>query len=159
MVGFEEFAGFHTRICRAVGVDDEARTKIAQFMLNRIGDQYDLRNIIDLARYLIPTPPVPIRFRRKMLTFGSGAPTKAICSSLLAQAFQSVHYPILPMITETISDAPDCPGCRAEIFHARDHSLFVPRDFDVSPYFDIVKPSIKNGFNPTLLRWHETDPR
>lgn len=69
------------------------------------------------------------------------------------------HYPILPMITETISDAPDCPGCRAEIFHARDHSLFVPRDFDVSPYFEIVKPSIKNGFNPTLLRWHETDTR
>jgi hypothetical protein len=33
--------------------------------------------------------------------------------------------------------------------------LFVPRDFDVSPYFSIVKPSLAAGFDPRSLAWHE----
>ena len=59
---------------------------------------YDLRNILDLLRYFFPTPPVPVRWRRRMIAFGSGDPTRAICSSLIAQAFQGIQYPILPKI-------------------------------------------------------------
>ena len=55
------------RICRAVGLSEAERDAVARFMIDRIGHAYDLRNIIDLARYLFPTPPIPIRFRRRML--------------------------------------------------------------------------------------------
>ena len=37
--------------------------------------------------------------------------------------------------------------------HVRHHSLFVPRDFDVSPYFQIVKPSLLDDFNYHTLNW------
>ena len=37
----------------------------------------------------------------------------------------------------------------------RHHSLYVPRDFDVSPYFEIVKPTLACGFNHHLLRWND----
>lgn len=67
-------------------------------MVSRLGLAYDLKNIIDLARYLLPTPPVPSFMRRKMLALGSGDPTRAICTTLIAQAFQSVRYPILPRV-------------------------------------------------------------
>ncbi|WP_372639239.1 hypothetical protein [Fodinibius sp.] len=40
-----------------------------------------------------------------------------------------------------------------EILHIRHHSLFAPRDFDVSPYFQIIKPSIFNGFDHHALTW------
>ena len=35
------------------------------YALARVGQQYDLKNVIDLARYLIPTPPVPLQWRRR----------------------------------------------------------------------------------------------
>lgn len=94
---------------------------------------------------------VPIRFRRRMLELGSGDPTRAICSSLVAQAVQSVCYPILPDIRR--SRAHGSGFSRREIFHIRHHSLFVPRDFDLSPYFEVVKPSIRNGFDHGLIEW------
>ena len=54
----------HTRICRPVSLGDEGRKKVADFAIQRLGHQYDVKNIVDLARYLLPTPPVPSRFRR-----------------------------------------------------------------------------------------------
>ena len=160
-VPLSKYAGFNTRICRPVGLSDDDREKIAQFMLASIGMSYDLKNIIDLARYLIPTPPVPRKWRRKMLALGSGDPTRVICSTRIAQAFQSVGYPILPGV-ETLTEK-ECEKCQEtvrEILHIRHHSLFTPRDFDVSPYFKIVKPTIERGFDFRQLDWsHSVDER
>lgn len=94
-----EYRNFNTRICRPIGLSDEDREAVIRFAVERIGLKYDLKNIFDLLRYLLPTPPVPTRWRRRMLQLGSGDPTQAICSGLIAQAFQSVRYPILPHIT------------------------------------------------------------
>ena len=44
-----------------------------------------------------------------------------------------------------------------EIYHIRHHSLFVPRDFDLSPYFSIVKPTIAAGFNYKTLVWSDQE--
>lgn len=156
-VGIEEFAGFHTRICRPVGLDDAACRQVARYATERIGSRYDLRNVIDLARYLLPTPPVPVWMRRRMLAFGSGDPTRAICSTLIAQAFQSVRYPILPVVNRRDAATADCPGCFSEAMHIRHHSLFAPRDFDVSPYFQIVKPLLAPGFDYRNVIWDDPD--
>ena len=42
-----------------------------------------------------------------------------------------------------------------EIQHIRHHSLYTPRDFDVSPYFQIVKPTIERKFDYRTMRWAE----
>ncbi len=83
-----------------------------------------------------------------MIALGSGDPTKMICSALIAQAFEAVRYPILPKITRAGSRA-----ARREILHIRDSSLYMPRDFDISPYFEVVKPTIVRGFDYTALHW------
>lgn len=88
-----------------------------------------------------------------MIALGSGEPTKAICSTLIARAFQSIRYPILPQITQEISRDADCDGCVREIWQIRHHSLFTPRDFDVSPYFAVIKPSLEAGFDHRRLVW------
>ena len=103
-------------------------------------------------RYLLPTPPVPVRWRRRMLAFGSGDPTRAICSSLIAQAFQSVRHPILPNVTKS-EDRSGSLLDQREILHIRHHSLFAPRDFDLSPYFEVVKPHLAAGFDHRRLVW------
>ena len=138
---------YHTRICRPVGLSYEDRNTVCRYAINRIGFGYDTKNILDLMRYLIPLP-VPQRWRRRMIALGSGDPTKMICSALIAQAFESVRYPILPKITRAGSKQ-----ARREILHIRDSSLYMPRDFDISPYFEIVKPTIVRGFDYTTLHW------
>ncbi len=42
---------------------------------------------------------------------------------------------------------------RAEILHIRYHSLFEQWDFDLSPYFAIVKPHLEGGFDHRGLTW------
>ena len=142
-----KYATHNTRICRPVGLNPNDRMKVVQFAINRIGDAYDLKNIIDLSRYLLPRPLVPARWRRRMIALGSGEPTRAICSSLIAQAFQSVNYPILPDVTLVDEQS------RREIMHIRHHSLYTPRDFDISPFFAIIKPTLETGFDHRRLAW------
>jgi Permuted papain-like amidase enzyme, YaeF/YiiX, C92 family len=142
-----KYFSYHTRLCRPVGLSFEDRNTVCRYAINRIGFGYDTKNIIDLMRYLFPMP-VPQRWRRRLIAFGSGDPTKMICSALIAQAFEAVRYPILPKVTRAGSRQ-----ARREILHIRDSSLYMPRDFDISPYFEIVKPTIVRGFDYTALHW------
>ena len=153
----EDLAGLHLRICRPIGLSREDATRVADYVLARLGNQYDLKNVLDLARFLLPTPPVPTPWRRRMLALGSGDPTRAICSTLIAQAFQSVGFPVLPVITVEASRMQDCQDCVEEIYHIRHYSLFVPRDFDVSAYFAVLKPSLRHVIDYKTVNWAHTD--
>jgi hypothetical protein len=150
-VPISEYGKYNTRICRPIGLTEEDQQALVKNLVDSIGHQYDLRNLIDLFRYLIPHPPVPARFRRRMLAIGSGEPTRAICSTLIAKAFQSIQYPILPEIKKL--DEKDHTYTHKEILHIRHHSLFTPRDFDISPYFEIVKPAVEDEFDYQDLDW------
>ena len=142
-----KYTRFHTRICRPVGLTDADCAIVCAYALDRLGFAYDLKNITDLMRYLFPLP-VPQRWRRRMIALGSGDPTRLICSALIADAFSAVRYPILPKITLTESRQ-----ARQEILEIRHSSLYCPRDFDISPYFNVVKPTIARGFDYKSLRW------
>lgn len=148
------YRDFNTRICRPVNLNDQDRDTVVQRMIDSIGLHYDLQHIFDLARYLCSTPPVPVRYRRRLLAFGSGDPSKAICSTLIAETFQSIRYPILPRVEKKTILA-DYHYSVREILHIRHHSLFTPRDFDVSPYFRIVKPTIESGFDYRALQFND----
>ncbi len=153
-VPLSKYAEFSIRICRPIGLHIDDRQKVAQYMGDSIGMNYDLKNVIDLARYLSPTPPVPNRWRRSMLALGSSDPTCVICSTWIAQAFLSVGYSILPRV-ELLNEK-ECQICHEtelEISHTRHHSLLTPRDFDVSPYFEIIKPTIERGFDYRQHDW------
>ena len=152
-VGIDEFDGLHTRVCRPVGLDRAECAAVARYAVERIGDRYDLKNVIDLARYLLPPPPIPVRWRRRMMALGSGDPTRAICSTLIAQAFEAIHYPVLPNVRLRPAATSGGAARIEEILSIRHHSLFAPRDFDVSPYFQIVKPTIESGFDFRKLKW------
>lgn len=142
-----KYERFHTRICRPSGLSAEDRARVCAYAAERIGFDYDLQNIIDLMRYLFPMP-MPRRWRRRMMAMGSGDPSRIICSALIAQAFDNVRYPILPKITKLESD-----DAREEILEIRHSSLYAPRDFDISPYFEVVKPTLQGGFDYRKMQW------
>jgi hypothetical protein len=138
---------YHTRVCRPVELLQDDCRKVCSYAIERIGCAYDLKNITDLLRYLFPMP-VPQRWRRRMMSLGSGDPTRLICSTLIAQAFEQVRYPILPKVSRLESRS-----ARAEMLEIRHSSLYAPRDFDISPYFMIVKPTIVKGFDYKRVQW------
>jgi hypothetical protein len=157
-VPLSKYRSYNTRICRAHALTPVDRQKVVDFMIARIGLRYDLKNILDLLRYFMPFPPVPVRWRRRMIAFGSGDPTRAICSSLIARAFEEARYPILPEITRRPGRASaQSRFSRREILHIRHHSLYTPRDFDLSPYFQIVKPTLEYGFDYKRLVWADDE--
>jgi permuted papain-like amidase YaeF/Yiix C92 family enzyme len=166
-VPLSKYVNFHTRICRAVGLDDASRQKVVDYALKRVGMQYDSQRIVDLARYLFPYPPVPVWFRRRMLAIGAGDPTRAICSTLIAEAFATIRYPILPeRVAINGKTYGVAPYVQSEFAHIRKHGLYTPRDFDVSPFFAIIKPTLAAGFDYHTVQWappgvsdaDETDP-
>jgi hypothetical protein len=159
ILSLASYANYHTRICRPVGLSPAEIDTVVKFALSRIGLQYDLKNVIDLARYLFRRPPVPNPWRRRLIALGSGDPTKAICSSLIAQAFHQVRYPILADISECDLDDPAECARRKEVLHIRHHSLYTPRDFDISPYFKILKPTIEQGFDFRAIEWEDQIPK
>ena len=153
-LALEALHPYHLRICRPIGLSDAECRAIVAHAQDRIGWQYDLRYVADLARYLFPLP-VPRRWRRQAIGFGAADPSRAICSTLIANAFEAIGYPILPEI-----DRQSAPSRRAhrrarEIYHIHRNGLFVPRDFDVSPFFEIIKPDMPAAFDHHRLIWRE----
>jgi hypothetical protein len=159
-----KYRDFNLRVCRPRGLRREDLVRILDEVLAQIGFRYDVQNVVDLARYFFPVSMIPSRLRRRALTFGSGLPTEVICSSMIARAFQNVGFPILP----DMSPAPDPPPRSRwrewllrvrhpypAVFHRQLPGLITPRDFDLSPYFDIVKFNALEAqdFDYRRIRW------
>lgn len=152
LINLDFFADFNLRICRPINLTDEDTHKLVEFVKGKLGYQYDLRNVFDLIRYVIQKPAVPNRYRRAMISLGSGEPTRAICSTLIAEAYQAIDYPILPSRSGDQGHDGEVP-----VFYRRHFTHFTPRDFDLSPYFRIVKPTIEKGFNYLDKQWRSMD--
>jgi len=56
-VPLSKYAGQHLRICRPVKLGAADRDALVAFMISKIGMVYDIKNAIDLLRYLFPQPP------------------------------------------------------------------------------------------------------
>lgn len=137
-----------TRICRPVGLSESDCEQVCRYACERIGLGYDFKNVVDLMRYLFPWPATQSSRCRRTTALGSGDASRIICSSLIAQAFDAVRYPILPELSHVESEKG-----RHEIAEARHASFYAPRDFDISPYFMVVKPTLSRGFNYKEMHW------
>jgi hypothetical protein len=164
-----KYVDLNIRICRPIGLKPEDLAIVLDDVIGRIGWKYDRRNFFDLTRYFLPFSVIPPDLREDALHFGSGLATETICSSMLAEAFAKVRYPILPV---PVRRKPRTAGERLRqqllgrptrraysgLLRARHPTLCVPRDFDLSPYFEIVKFNAREtaDFDYRRLRWEET---
>ena len=121
----------HIRICRPTGLSRKDAQAVTAFAINKLGSDYDIRQIFDLARFLIPWSFLPRRWRSSLFEHNAGPTTKTVCSTMIAEAFSVIDFPILPVVKQHEETG-------IELF-ARNHRIFTPRDFDYSPYFEIIK--------------------
>ncbi|MDR3477723.1 MAG: YiiX/YebB-like N1pC/P60 family cysteine hydrolase [Gammaproteobacteria bacterium] len=126
----------HIRICRPIGLSLHDTQLVISYAAKTVGQRYNVRQLLDLARFLLPWSFLPRRWGSSLFTTPSGEPESGICSTMIAEAFTSVKFPILPFAK---------PGKTAEVelIH-RNPNIFSPKDFDYSPYFEIIKYPIFN---------------
>jgi hypothetical protein len=159
-----KYIDFNIRVCRPCNLRRDDLRIVLDEVIAQIGLRYDVRNLVDLARYFLPVTLVPRTFRRTALEFGSGLPTQVICSTLLARAFDKVRYPVLPEVMPA-ADEPDDRGLLDWVtrrplrpyglFRTGPITLTTPRDFDISPYFEVIKFNILADmqFDYRRIRW------
>jgi hypothetical protein len=123
-IALSELRGMHTRAVRANGLEPAARAEVARRVRERIGEPYDLDCALAFARSLWSSRPQPPRARLV------ATPQAAICSTLLAEAFEAQGYPVLPARAASLATAVTEAAGR----------ILMPRDFDVSPFFGVVAP-------------------
>jgi len=134
------YSQHHLRICRPIGITPTDLYTVIDYAIRALGQPYSMRHLFDLARFLLPWSILPRRWGSSLFRTSSGEPESGICSSLIAEAFTSVHFPILPYITNNAE-------ATMEVIHRNPH-LFTPKDFDFSPYFEIIKYPLFNPEEP-----------
>jgi Permuted papain-like amidase enzyme, YaeF/YiiX, C92 family len=144
-----KYERYNIRICRPQGLQRGDVATLLGYVIDHLGRRYNIRHIVELLRFFFPVSIVPRRWRRAALTFGSDRRRAVICSSLIAAAFARVGYPILPQVTLTDATVPPATwwkriltrseGRPLATFHRLNTALVTPRDFDLSPYFEVVK--------------------
>jgi hypothetical protein len=126
----KKYANDHLRICRPSGLSPQDAQAVVKNSSQHLGHDYDVRQLLDLGRFLLPYSIVPRRWRSSLFEHNAGDSTRTVCSTMIANAFSMVHFPILPVIHKTKE------GLR---MYKRNTRLYSPRDFDYSPYFEIIK--------------------
>ena len=126
-----EYADDHLRICRPVGLSAEDAQTITAHAIKSLGLDYDVRQIFDLARFLFPWGVLPRRWRSSLFRTRAGSETRTVCSTMIAEAFAAVEFPILPLVQRSEQN-------RIRLYR-RNPKLCTPSDFDYSPYFEIIK--------------------
>ena len=170
-----KYRDFNIRVCRPFNLSAADLADVMDEAIRSVGDTYDLRNVIDLARYFLPVSLVPARFRRQALQFGSGEPTRVICSSVIASSFHRVKFPIVPNYEQLPpATSPPAPPKRKlwsigskttgllqyGALRMVSPTLVTPRDFDLSPYFEIIKFNIIENmrFDYHKILWADDAP-
>lgn len=122
----------HLRICRPKSLSPADAQKVIAYAVGQLGMEYDVRQILDLLRFMFPYSFLPRRWRSSLFQHKFGKQSdRTVCSTMLAEAFHSVNFPILPFAEKTQDG-------RIHLYQ-RNPRLYTPKDFDYSPYFDIIK--------------------
>ncbi|MCH9744822.1 MAG: hypothetical protein K0U29_07835 [Gammaproteobacteria bacterium] len=122
----------HIRICRPHDISHQDAQRVIANASKSLGTEYNIRHFIDLGRFLLKSKFIPSSFYSSLFRYSpNNKSTQDICSAMIANAFTSIKFPILPHVRENENE-------KLEFIH-RNPKLFAPCDFDYSPYFNIIK--------------------
>ncbi len=154
-----KYRDFNIRICRPFAISKSDMQEVTDLVIADLGKHYDQRNIVDIALMLMPKWLNPFRKRNMRACLGNCNDFEVICSGMIARAFQNVGYPIAPVLPASESGNVKSPyGDRLVMRH---FTQILPRDFDLSPNFEIIKFNIieSGKFDYRSLPWFDLNIR
>ena len=142
-VPLNKYEDYNIRICRPFGITTKDIEVVAAEIISNLGKHYDHQNILDLAMLLLPSFLNPFKKRTIKACLGGCTEYKVICSGMIANAFQKVGYPIVPaLLSESDLSDKRLNNPYGSKLIMRHFSQIVPRDFDLSSNFEIIKYNI-----------------
>ncbi len=140
----------HIRICRPARLSHKDGEQVIRYAISRLGTDYDVRQIFDLMRFLLPWYVLPRRWASTLFERDVSRSAKTVCSTMIGEAFGYVQFPILPLVKHTEDE-------EVQLFR-RNPRLLTPSDFDYSPYFDVIKYPFVDFYHEEyhLLPWKGT---
>ena len=153
----EKYRDFNIRICRPYGIDPEDLDAVMREVIGNIGRHYDDRNIMEIAKMVTFTALNPRSRRSHRACIGGCNDFEVICSGMISKAFQSVGYPIVPALKPLPAGkrewAANPYGAKLLMRH---YSQILPRDFDLSPNFEVIKFNLVGRSFDYKALWQET---
>jgi len=110
--GLDHYEQLNIRICRPIGLSEDKRRMVCDFASSHVGRGYDQINVANILFGLFKKKKDKTEF------VGDISSSNEVCSGLIAEAYNHVGFLILDGVN---------------------FSQIVPADFDLSPYFEIVK--------------------
>ncbi len=141
-VPLEKYSTHNIRICRPAHIHPADLDRVVDSVVADLGKAYDDRNLLDLALMLAsPVRFGPMKTRAIEACLGNCTELQVICSGMIAKAFQRVGYSILPVVAGAAAEGGSVleAGPNGILPAIRHYSQTLPRDFDASPNFEIVK--------------------
>ena len=110
--GIDHYEHLNIRVCRPMGLSEEQLIKVCNFAVSHVGRGYDQINIANLLFGFFKKKKDKTEF------IGDISSSNEVCSGLIAESYNHVGF----VIQDSVN-----------------FSQIVPADFDLSPYFEIVK--------------------
>jgi hypothetical protein len=127
----DAFESLNIRVCRPMGLRETELQRVCSFAMSHLGRRYDHINVSNVLRSYFGKKRDASEF------LGDISASNEVCSGLIAEAFDQVGFVVLDGVN---------------------FSQIVPGDFDLSPYFEIVKISQARPARPEKARvWGKTD--
>ena len=139
----KEYKDYNIRLCRPYGILESDLNHVIEHVIGSLGMHYDDQNIVAIAMMALQTLLRPKSKRNIKACLGNCNNFQVICSGMISQAFQSVGYPIVPVLQ---------PSPQTDAFNEnnpyggglimRHYTQITPKDFDLSPNFEVIKYNI-----------------
>ena len=170
-VPLTKYMNHNLRVCRPINLRPGDLSTVIRTVIDQVGSRYNVAQIMTLLRYFVPLSLPWKRRSTNQEEIEREISNDLICSSQIAMAFQKVRYPILPAVTTSTPEGLAAGGrsvfpfwyrrfaqrsvLRTGVFTPCDPKFVTPRDFDLSPYFEIVKlgDTEKRAFDYKKMKW------
>ncbi|MDA3790996.1 MAG: YiiX/YebB-like N1pC/P60 family cysteine hydrolase [Desulfobacula sp.] len=139
----KKYKDYNIRLCRPYGILDSDLRYVIEQVIGSLGMRYDDQNIMAIALMAVQALWRPKNNHTLRACLGNCNDFQVICSGMIAQAFQSVGYPIVPaLLPQSSKDAFDENNPYGGGLIMRHYTQVTPKDFDLSPNFEVIKYNI-----------------
>lgn len=135
----KKYKDHNIRLCRPYGITESDVNQVLGQLIGKLGMHY----VLAIAMMALNSVWKPRSNHMIRACLGNCNDYEVICSGMIAQAFQSVGYPIVPALAPRANN----DGFSGENPYGgglimRHYTQITPKDFDLSPNFEIIKFNI-----------------